>query len=76
MLPQERTSPTPPHLIGVCAHYAGAGVRRAVGEYVRSMLGLFYMRVLEAIDRQEGQQRVVREKLSRPFEEDSLLRRY
>ena len=53
--------------IGVCAHNAGTGVRRAVGEYVRSTLGLFFMRVIEAIDREEEQEREVREKLSRPF---------
>ena len=38
------------------------------GEYVRSTLGLFFMRVVEAIDRQEEQQRVIRGALSRPFE--------
>ena len=46
------------------------GVRRVVGEYVRSTLGLFSMRVVEAIEREEERERAVRKKLSRPFEGD------
>ncbi len=41
-----------------------------VGQYVRSTLGMFFMRVVEAIGRQEERDRAVREKLSRPFERD------
>ena len=35
--------------------------------YIRSIPGLLFMRVVEAIDREEERERAVREKLSRPF---------